>query len=225
MGIMKKTLLTISIYFIIISLSNAQSHIGIKGGRSFSRVYFVPFKKQEFIQSNTAGIVFKHFSIPHFGIQLEINYLQKGWKEIIQNADSTYSRKLDYLEMPFLSHLYIGKGKTKAFLTIGPYIAYSLSGTEERNKNDILTSNDYSFPDTTYRFNFGVMGGLGINYEFKFGTLQFEARFSQSLRNVFKPRDAISRDRDIALSQMMTFSLSYFLPGKKNKEPELIIDD
>ena len=56
--------------------------------------------------------MFRLISEPHIGFQVEVNYTQKGW-----NEDSTgYSRRLNYVSMPVMTHVNIGK-KAMRFYT------------------------------------------------------------------------------------------------------------
>ena len=46
------------------------------------------------------------------GIQGEINFSQRGWKENIDDGTGdTYHRTMNYIEIPLLAHLAFGKDK------------------------------------------------------------------------------------------------------------------
>ena len=46
------------------------------------------------------------------GIQGEINFSQRGWKEVIEDgSNNTYHRAMNYIEVPLLAHLAFGKDK------------------------------------------------------------------------------------------------------------------
>lgn len=73
-----------------------KTSFGVKQGIVFSTLF-----SEEGIHTYKAGyqggIVFKHISEPKLGIQLELNYTQKGWTDNYNNSD-LYQRKLHYLQ-------------------------------------------------------------------------------------------------------------------------------
>jgi hypothetical protein len=54
--------------------------LGARGGMIFSNVKFKPNVEQDLYIGNSAGFIFRMISEPHVGIQIELNYINKGWK-------------------------------------------------------------------------------------------------------------------------------------------------
>ena len=71
--------------------------------------------------------MFRLISEPHIGFQVELNYTQKGWK-----MDSVgYSRRINYVSIPIMTHINIGKKAIRFILNLGPEFAYQISEKEK----------------------------------------------------------------------------------------------
>jgi len=105
---MLKRILYPFILFIIVINCKAQdqfkpsTYIGINAGVNISRVAFTPHIDQNPLTSISGGLVFRHLSEPHIGLQIELNYAGKGW---IENLDTlgSYKRSLQVYEIPMLA--------------------------------------------------------------------------------------------------------------------------
>ncbi len=69
----------------------------------------------------------------HIGIQAEINYSQNGWDEDFENTDYKYTRTINSVEFPFLTHFYFGGERVRFFINLGPKIGYVLSESTSEN--------------------------------------------------------------------------------------------
>ncbi len=187
-----------------------ETHWGIKLGASASRAYFDPEVEQDYLVGFVGGLVFRHISQKCLGIQIELNYLQAGWKEMLETPDS-YSRSLNYVQIPFLSHFNLGQRKTRLILNIGPYVSYLLSEKEEVNLASGQEAEEYYGMDLNARVEYGISAGLGFSRYFSFGVLQIEGRVNHSLINLFKSN---SEPFDYSLNQIGEISVSYLLGGK-----------
>ena len=90
--------------------------IGINGGVNLSSVSFEPSIKQKTFITPSVGVTVRYISERYFkilcGIQGEINYSQRGWKENIDDGTGdTYQRTMNYIEVPLMAHLGFGKDK------------------------------------------------------------------------------------------------------------------
>jgi len=202
--------------------SQGQTYLGFKAGLTLSRLSFQetrndifdPDIDQENKAGFTAGAMLKYFYQPHAGIQIELNFTQKGWTELIDENNS-FSTTLNYVEMPFLSHFYLGKKKTQWILTVGPNVGYLLStkegsippGTEGQIMYRITSDNQK-------RFSLGVQGGFGVSRTTSFGQLQLEGYYNISLTNTFITIPGFTPER--SLNAVLGISLAYFyeLPKK-----------
>lgn len=164
-------------------------YIGVKGGMTFSKVRFYPNVIESFQQGNSGGIMFRLISEPHIGFQVEVNYTQKGWKE-----DSIgYSRLLNYISIPVMTHVNMGKKAFRFTLNLGPEVAYMYSEEEKFRSQTPISSTDAGYrtyfgkpTDTKLDILFTV--GLGMEYHLKKGgAFSLEGRAFYSLPNLFNP--------------------------------------
>ena len=179
-----------------------------------SRINFQPtiqgmfdlYSDQYFIPGYSGGIVFLYFSEPNKGLQMEINYSQKGWTEYLDSANS-YNRKLDYIEFPFLSHFDIGLRKLKLSVTIGPTISYQILSREEINITDENLFKQYYTTAADNKLEVGLSIGLGVNRMTKLGIIQLECRLNQGLNNIFSRE--VNKDISTSQNQVIGVNASY----------------
>ena len=98
-----------------------QYAFGIRGGTTWSMMLFNPSVGQlSMPMTYHAGAQFRMISEKYCGIKLELNYSQKGFK------DKYGHRRLDYIELPFMTHITFGQRLFRFFIDLGPEIAYLL---------------------------------------------------------------------------------------------------
>lgn len=135
-----KKYIVFSIFTLSLSTSYAQigeqRHnfaFGVNGGMTFSKVNFNPTIRQNSLSGITGGVTARYISERYFkmicGAQLEVNFSQYGWSEYYEDyPDLKYSRKMNYVEIPFLAHLAFGKERgMQIFIHAGPQIAFFLN--------------------------------------------------------------------------------------------------
>ena len=182
----------------------AQTLLGVRGGYSFNSIYYErKFGSPDFPIKNlpgfAGGITFRHFSMPHAGLQLELNYMKRGYKinetsRTIQTGANYYQMDINYLQLPFMSSFYIFKGKNKIIAHAGLYLAWALDGsietityTKNSTQNAINTYKKESidFNSKEYdRFDYGLEGGLGYQRVMPFGVMEFNARITWGMGNI-----------------------------------------
>lgn len=165
-----------------------EMYIGVHGGVAASTVLFNPEVPnmspiyEACTLSPGGGLVFRYAGHKCCGVQVELNYNQRGWREA--NENGAYFRRLHYVDVPFLMHLFFGKKHGKFIFNLGPEIGYCVlddHGTGNRQTSDIHQYDPISRP-----FYWGVAGGLGGYYRSdKAGVWQIEARFNYSMGSVF----------------------------------------
>ncbi|MEN8137043.1 MAG: porin family protein [Bacteroidota bacterium] len=221
---MKQYFILAIIFFTITTAVNAQnsfkpeSSIGIKLGGNISRVAFDLPIEQNLNYGYLGGIVFKHKSERKLGIQLELNYMQAGWNEKLDTIN-TYIRRLNYIQVPIMTHINIGEGKTNLIFNLGTYVSFLISESDEINfivEEEVLKYYNEPLSNNT---EFGFTGGLGIVRKTSIGTFQIEARFNQSLNNIFK-YEVNSQEYPFSASKNQTLevTLSYLLNLKSRKK-------
>ncbi len=164
-------------------------NIGLSQGASISRVVFDPYVSQKLFQGYTGGLIIRYISEPHLGMQLEVNYLQRGWLEETQSS-GTYKRTQEILNFPLMTHVYFGKNTKARFqFALGPYAAYLLKDAEKINVADIFEYRDYYGKAPARNIEFGYCGGVSVALRSRIGIFELEGRYNHCLTNLFKPGD------------------------------------
>ncbi len=224
---MQKTLLIILL--IITSLSvKSQFSVGYRYGIGTHGVNLEPptlKKYQTNYTRSSHGLVIAYNNMNNAGIQLEINFAQKGWKEVIDTVpDSFFTRNLDYIEIPIYSHFEIGHRMLRPTILFGPYIAWQINDFWKSNGFDDQFTND-NYPHYTLetrKLDFGLKIGAGlrlnINKRFAvFAEVHYDLEIAGG-RDIF-----IDRPDNITVSRLTETSgvfgiLWHIKPQKKQEE-------
>jgi hypothetical protein len=214
---MRRTIVFITALYFSVSL-HAQNgfepvtYFGIKLGGNTSGIISDPIIIQKINTGVTGGVVFKHFSDKRLGVQIELNYKQSGWNENLDSTN-TYQRRLDYIELPFMTHLSLGNQKTGFVINLGPYVSYLLSEKEKINLLEEVEEKDYYGLKTNNKAGFGLCLGFGLSQHTTIGLFQAEIRISSSLTDVFKSTTAVPfssskiLNAELSISYMLDYSL------------------
>ena len=169
-------------------LRKPEMYVGVHGGIMASTVLFSPEVPNMSpitdgcILGGTGGFVFRYSEQKCCAVQVELNYMQRGWAERGEGVD--YTRKLHYLELPFLMHIYFGSQTWRGFVNVGPQIGYCLN--DDKGTGTQSTESKHQYMSIDNAFDWGVAGGLGFYCRTKnAGLYQFEARFSYSFGTLF----------------------------------------
>lgn len=180
-----------------------------------------------YTQGLVGGLTVQYISQPHVGVQFELNYMQKGWSETEDTLTNTrYRRHINYVELPFLAHANIGKGKFRMIFDFGPYAAYALSSREIIT--DISTGTDmidqYTFEeDRDNRLDYGLIVGSGFEYKLGRIALQVAARYTFGLGNISKIKTTeseVSQNRTISLSAGFLYMFGQEKKPTRNKDQQ-----
>ena len=218
---MKKIFRNIIIIFILCfpAYIFAQFNVGVRGGMNICTGDFNPTRIMDrYITGKRAGILFRYISPPHFGVQAEMNYSIKGWRQLFPYNQEFIVREVyaDYLEFPIMTHFDIGRKNNRAMIHVGSYIDYFLNYDEVVNV-DFELKEDLRI-EYFKQFSYGLAAGLGFEKKSPIGTFQFEGRFYHSFTNV------LQKEKDISTYysqyQLVSFSLSYIFDYSYTKKEE-----
>ncbi len=232
---LKKPLLALVFLLCVLNLAAQESftpstYLGITAGGAFSRVGFTPSVKQNMVASNSFGVLFRHVSEPHVGIQIEFNYAGRGWSE---NRDSLgdYRRNLTVLDIPVTAVFLFGGKRLKFAFNLGPDVTYLLHEEEKISITDAVYIPDYYrfvhddniYPEygnplymgyygnpLSQKWSFGFVGGASIEWYTKFGVFGIRASYCYMLTNYF-PLDEDIFYYEESKSQTLTLGASYFI--------------
>ena len=169
--------------------------VGVNAGMNMNSVSFSPQIKQKSHTGMSLGLTARYISEKYFnmicGIQAELNYTQRGWQENIEDgSENTYSRTMNYVEIPLLAHLAFGKDAldkgTKFFINMGPQIGYFISEKEKMSDewNPAYRPNGVNQQYGKWvenKFDYGLLGGVGMELSTKAGHFLLEGRYYYGL--------------------------------------------
>jgi hypothetical protein len=193
-------------------LAKSEIYLGAHAGVKASTMLFNPEIKQLDILhspfSPNAGFVFRYSEHKVCALQVECNYLQKGWAEVygtLLEAPLVYKRQLHYLQIPFLMHLGFGKKDFRAFFNFGPQIGVCIKDTYSLSHPDNIHLNQEQHKPIENLFDWGAVAGLGCYYKAKeIGVFQLEARFHFSLGGIYN----VGQLEDYKMANPMGISLN-----------------
>lgn len=188
--------------------------IGINGGINLNKVSFtsdVRVKEQMQI-APTFGVTARYISEKYFamicGIQVELNYSQRGWKEDPEEKPYSYERKMNYLELPFLVHLAFGKERgAQFFVNAGPQLGYLLNEKEVFGGDWQTYSYQQHGKATERKIDYGIVGGGGLELRTGAGNFLLEGRYYFGLGDFFNnsKRDYFERSAHSTISVRLTY--------------------
>lgn len=194
--------------------------LGVNGGINLNSVSFTPTVKQKNLMGLNGGLTARYISEKYFsmicGAQVEINFSQHGWDEFYQDYPTlSYTRTMNYVEIPFLAHLAFGKDRgVQFFLHAGPQIGFLLSDKEKINNNweEVLasganiTTEQHGKPIDN-NFDYGITGGAGIELRTKAGNFLVEGRYYYALSDFYNStkRDYFSRSAHGVITAKLTY--------------------
>lgn len=202
--------------------------IGVSGGYNLSTVDFQPKINQTSIGGINTGFIINYFAEKNVGIQLEVNYAQRGWKDNDVATVGNYERTMNYIEIPLLAHASWAIGKFRVQLDVGPYLAFHNSFSENYDPSgipdDLFTKDTLILGERTYygqkvdnEMDYGFIVGLGPAFSTKFGEFQLRIRYVQGMQSIFKQYP----EGNFRFTQMRTihagFAYVYTIPVKKKK--------
>lgn len=182
---MKKVILSVVIFMASQALigqesTKSEGSFGIKGGLNYSTVTQGNF--DEGLDPRTSFHIGFFGEIPLidnvFSIQPEFIYSRQGFENNFSFLGTNYKTtyKIDYINMPILAKLYIGK--TLA-LEAGPQFGLKINENIESD-NSSTETNDVNAFDTA------LAGGISLNFDAVF----ISGRYTYSLNEVVKDSDA-----------------------------------
>lgn len=195
--------------------------IGVAGGATFSSMDLQPTVRQKNLTGLLGGISARYTTEKYFNMicaaQLEFNYTQRGWEEDFDDkTGNSYSRRLNYLEIPFLAHLAFGKEPygLQFYINLGPQIGILLGdeetyeGTWSIESRPNATQSIYAKPIDN-KFDYGITGGLGLELRTKAGNFFVEGRYYYGLGDIFNnsKTDDFGRSANMTISARLGYSM------------------
>lgn len=189
--------------------------IGFGGGMNFSQIGFTPKVPQSFKSGLHGGVTIRWITQKSLGLTAELNFAQQGWKEdftdVANGEHYYYDRTINYVELPFMTHIYGGGKRARFIFHVGPKIGYYISESTNENVGDatpLRVNAQHNMP-VENKLDWGVCGGPGFELRTGIGIFILEGRFYMALGNIY----GNSKADNFPKSNGMTISakLSYLI--------------
>lgn len=200
--------------------------IGFNAGVNLNTVSFQPKIKQKSMKAMAFGVTMRYMCEKYFkmmcGLQMELNYSQRGWEENIEDgSENTYKRTLNYLEVPFMAHLAFGKDAMKRgvkfFINAGPQVSLFMSDKEEMSDawdTSNRTNNvvEQYGKEVENKLDYGITGGAGLELSTGIGHFLLEGRYYYGFGDFFKSskKDDFERSGHSTISIRFTYLFDLF---------------
>lgn len=195
--------------------------VGATGGLSLSELDVQPQIRQTYHSGVNSGLFVRYTSEKYFSMicaaQLELNFSQRGWEEEFdKELPYTYSRSLNYLEIPFLAHLSWGKEPRglQFFINLGPQVGILLGDSEEYGGGLDPEQRPESVrpiygKEVEKKFDYGIAGGAGLELKTKAGNFFIEGRYYYGLSDIFgnSKIDDFSRSANKTITIRLGYSI------------------
>lgn len=218
--ILKRLFIILTLILLFKSLAFSQTEefktsysFGIKQGINYSSVLFNPGLSQGITLGYNGGLVYKFHNERLFGLQLELIFNQKGWTEDLDTISNSYSRKMNYLEIPLITQIIFGKKQTKFYVNLGTSFGYLLSESENKTINNEALALEHYGKKIDNKFDYSGLGEIGTYFNTSFGEFQIGIRYQMTLTDLF---DA-EADSDFLNTKNQVWNLSvtwFFLSNK-----------
>ncbi len=216
---MKKVLVLMGVLLVTTALSaQHKSYIGVRGGvqltdADISHNFFRVNMQNTYTISYHTGVIYKYYNKKNVGLITGLDYTVKGWTQSFSGFYPNYTARLDYLELPLLMTAYLGNGRTKYFIALGPYLEYLINHQLDPEPEVTEPFDWFTYdPDRDGKFGYGLRMGGGISHDFPFGQIHLEGFFTYSLSNIMDPVSRDSGVPDVSNSFIFGVSLAYLIP-------------
>ncbi len=186
--------------------------VGPSFGMTFSSVSFAPRVNKALKNGLAGGVTLRWNTEKNLGLQAELNFVQQGWQEAFEEQpEYEYARTINYVELPFMTHIYFGGKRVKFFMNLGPKVGYALSESTKSNLNGAAPNRNNAQHDLAVqkKFDWGLCGGPGVELRTGVGSFLLEGRYYYALGDIFnsEKKDPFSRSANQVIAVKLTYLL------------------
>jgi hypothetical protein len=209
-------------------------YVGVGAGSLMSQVDFMPRITQDYQLGFQGGIAAKFISeffseggSVRAGVIGELNLQQRGWVERFNDEQTelgfSYSRALNYISIPFMTHVNAGRGNVRFIFNAGPQVSILLSDNQNMSQalaNEIARQQaaqpgapigmQYQSFDHLKRLDYGIVGGLGMQLKTGLGDFDLEGRYYFGLADVFESRRSRNAHFSRSAHRTIEVKLTYY---------------
>ncbi len=203
--------------FLFLTVSG-QTYIGIKGGYTMSNISFKPANDSRMLMGGgpELGVAFKYYNAKYVGFQAELYTTHRGYRlPTDETGVYEFKRINQYVELPMFIQFRLNLKIVYIHINAGPFLSYLVSAQEGDN-----TSGSYKLNKVTFnilrdkRFDYGLIGGAGLSHDFRWGTLQAEARVGYSFGDIYDHTYPNMPNESKSLVQCINFAYFYRFGGE-----------
>ncbi|TCN72096.1 outer membrane protein with beta-barrel domain [Acetobacteroides hydrogenigenes] len=201
----------------------AKKYVGINVGYGIAGIMFQPDLKQtSYAGSYSGGLSFKYMAEKYMAFQAELNYTHRGYKKP-EIGDSIYTRTYNSIMLPIMAQGNVSYKRVSVLLNLGAYASYMIDSKDQIKNKGITYKNDYDFfLKRDRRYEFGVLGGVGLGFKLDPITIQVESRYYYGLTNLYNPDYTNNRPYGSRLYQLQfSAAILYNLGSSTKNEPKL----
>lgn len=163
-----------------------QADIGIKGGLSLSKFELTSSEPPPFtfgyLRYYVGGLSFG-INLGIVSIQPEVLYTRMGAR--YASGTDSLEYRFDYIQVPVLLKInVIPAGPIRPFICAGGYGSYRIKAEGVMVSAGVTDRQDMS--DTILKYDYGVVGGVGLAFHLPGITLTAEGRYNLGLMNIIK---------------------------------------
>lgn len=166
------------------SSTESKSSFGLKGGYNLASVKFDRDSETGQRHGFNVGFYGESFVSNAVALQIEFQYSQQGYE--IKNDNSTFTQKVNYINMPLSINLYPTKN---FFLQVGGQVGLAISHKEEFDSSFNLFDVSQEFDPN--KFDYGANVGAGFKTD---SGVRLSARYHFGLGDIYddgKPRNRV----------------------------------
>ena len=168
---------------------NLAAGVGVKGGLALSKFAIKPEGSVPFPVENLTGLVGGLYFDLGFGplsFEADVLYARMGMKGTLEGV--TMEDRLDYVQVPaFLKVRVIPAGPIRPFVYAGGYGSYLLNAKGVMTSD--LGSDSADLDGVFQKYDYGVVGGVGVEFKIPGVRLSAEGRYNFGLANIVKNPD------------------------------------
>jgi len=160
---------------------------GLKGGYGLSKFSVsldgLPYPVANL--SNPVGGIYFSLKLGPLAIQPEVLYARLGTKAELEGTGLAY--RLDYIQVPvLLKFSVIPLGPVRPVIYAGGYGSYLIAAKGAIIDNGV-TSPYVDVDDQFEKYDYGAVGGVGIEFKLPGISFSIEGRYNYGLRNIHAP--------------------------------------
>lgn len=200
-----------------LTLLKGQTSIGLSGGVNYAWYTFSGAKDNQdtlkLVKDASSGLPLLYITVPieyrinpHFALQPEMAFLQKGTRTNINLDAETFASsdlRINYIQLPLLAKILFGTDKIGWNFYAGPSLSYAVGGkiksTLVFQGQEIALEQKINWEEINYhRFDAGIIGGMGLTLKAGPGNIAIDIRYQFDLTKPYSaPSDIIPHNSGI----------------------------